>query len=521
MSGFLQKDGERFAVASGCRHATSIASDVMAQGGTVFDAALAGSAALCVTLPHSVSIGGDLFALLQTPGTGPVSLSATGAAPRRATVAEYRSRGHSAVPVRGALSIQIPGLAAGWEAMASRWASWPLARLLEPAIALASKGFPAGARLARLSQELDAECSRHPGWRAAYVPDGRHIPEGGLLRQPRLAAALERLAQHGARGFYEGPVADDIVASVGRAGGLIDHADLASVAATIGPALKVRIGGAEIATQPPISQGVVLLCALRRFHARMAEAGNPAERLWSDAARALRSAFAERTRLLGDRPDSFELAQRMIDGRLQGSGGSSALASDGSETTTIAVIDADGNAASLILSIFADFGSGIVTDETGILLNNRLSGFFLDEAHPNGLMPGKRAMHTLHSVIVNGEAGTLMAGASPGGHAQPQVNLQVLSRALFDGDPLSRAAAAPRWMLIPDPPAGQGDRSAPEIQCEPDLPPDVIAQFGEAGFRTRRMGRADIGSAKWVARAPDRRLLAVCDTRRDAAVEAW
>jgi gamma-glutamyltranspeptidase len=162
------------------------------------------------------------------------------------------------------------------------------------------------------------------------------------------------------------------------------------------------------------------------------------------------------------------------------------------------VIDGDGNAGSLILSIFADFGSGVVTDETGILLNSRLSGFFLDEDHPNGLRPGKKTMHTLHSVMVCGPCGPMMAGGSPGGDAQPQVNLQILCRVLFRNEDIAQAAGEPRWMLFPGTaPSDLQGGPEPEIRCEPDLDAESRRLFEQAGFRTTVMPRADIGSAKW------------------------
>src|SRR5262245_3655314 len=136
MTGFRQSQGNRFAVSSGCGYATRVAADVLEQGGTCVDAAIAGSAALCVTLPHSVSIGGDLFALIKLKGQSQITaINATGAAPSRGSTATYRARGLDSVPVRGPLSIQTPGLVAGWDVICRRWASWPLARLIEPAIA--------------------------------------------------------------------------------------------------------------------------------------------------------------------------------------------------------------------------------------------------------------------------------------------------------------------------------------------------------------------------------------------------
>ena len=225
-------------------------------------------------------------------------------------------------------------------------------------------------------------------------------------------------------------IAADIVRSVSRAGGLIAPEDLECVAPQVTPALTVDIGALSVATQPPISQGAVLLRALR-LTSEQRGISEDIRTLWPHAARALQTAFAERLRFLGDQPNSFERAQAMVEGRLPGQPSRLDHAHAGTETTTISVIDGDGNAVSLILSIFADFGSGVVTDETGILLNSRLSGFFLDEDHPNGLRPGKKTMHTLHSVMVSDLDGPVLAGGSPGGDAQPQVNLQVLSRVLF------------------------------------------------------------------------------------------
>jgi gamma-glutamyltranspeptidase/glutathione hydrolase len=521
MTRYHKSLGGRFAIASGCRYATATAADVLSRGGNVIDAAIAGSAVLCVTLPHAVSIGGDLFALVKTRDAGGVTaLNSTGAAPRRADIATYRARGHRCVPQRGPLSIQPPGLVAGWQAL-SRWAAWPLARLLEPAIALARDGFAVGARLARLSKELATVCAAEQGWAETYLVGGAPIAEGGILRQPRLADTLSAVARDGARGFYRGRIAADIVRSVARAGGLIEPEDLACVAAQITPALSTAIGALTFATQPPVSQGAVLLRALRLTAAHRGAAGEDVRALWPFAARALQIAFAERVRYLGDMANSYELAQAMVDGRLAAAQPRRGLAHAGTETTTISVIDRDGNAASLIQSVFADFGSGIVTDETGILLNSRMSGFFLDEDHPNALRPGKRTMHTLHSVMVSDAEGPLLAGGSPGGDSQPQVNLQVLCRVLFGNEDIAQAAGAPRWMLFPaTAPSDLLDRPEPEIRCEPDLDAETRRLFAQAGFRTAAMPRADIGSAKWVMRGEDGGLVAACDTRRDGAVRA-
>ncbi len=200
MQGYVSAGGGRFAVASGCAYATAAAAEILERGGNVVDAALAGSAVLCVTLPHAVSIGGDLFALIKLAERPEVvAVNATGGAPRRADRSAFVSRGLKLIPARGPLSIQPPGLAAGWATMVERWASLPLAELLEPAIDLARNGFKVGPRLARLCQELASTYAAEPGWSQTYLIDGKPLQEGDILRQDRLSATMARLGREGAR----------------------------------------------------------------------------------------------------------------------------------------------------------------------------------------------------------------------------------------------------------------------------------------------------------------------------------
>ena len=523
MQGYVSAGGGRFAVASGCAYATAAATEIMERGGNVIDAALAGSAVLCVTLPHAVSIGGDLFALIKLAERPEiVAVNATGGAPRRADRFAFVARGLKFIPTRGSLSIAPPGLAAGWTTMVERWASLPLAELLEPAIDLARHGFKVGPRLARLCQELASTYAAEPGWSQAYLIDGKPLQEGAILRQDRLSATMARLGREGAQAFFGGSIAADIVDSVQRAGGLFELGDLECVSADTSPALCTRVGRFSLATQPPISQGVVLLRSFRLLAEAVAGTKPALPQLWPIAAAAMSTAFSERLHFLGDTGGARACAERMLAGELLATPLAPITANASSETTTIAVIDNKGNAASLILSIFADFGSGVVTEETGILLNNRLSAFFLDPAHPNSIAPRKRTMHTLHSVMVGDDAGMLMAGGSPGGDNQPQVNLQVLARVLMRGDALGETVAAPRWALFPGTAPIELQQTAdPFILCEPGLDRDIVDAFGGAGWRTRTLPIPDIGSAKWVARgAGGRTVEAVADTRRQGAVSA-
>jgi gamma-glutamyltranspeptidase/glutathione hydrolase len=275
-----------------------------------------------------------------------------------------------------------------------------------------------------------------------------------------------------------------------------------------------------VATQPPVSQGVVLLRALSILQREM-EVGLPREvtALWPAAARAFTTAFAERLALLGDGDDSRARAETMLAGRAKVSARVPMHAQAGPETTTLSIMDGQGNAIALINSVFEDFGSGIVTDEYGILLNNRATSFFLDPRHPNALAPGKSAMHTLHSVLVSDDKGVQLAGGSPGGDQQPQVNLQVLARVLARNEPLPDAVGAPRWDVYPGThPHHLATRRSTVVRCEPGVPTDIREAFARSGFPTETT--PDIGSAKWVSRSAANELIAVADRRRDGAVAA-
>jgi gamma-glutamyltranspeptidase/glutathione hydrolase len=517
MNGISSAEGRRYVIASGCADATAMAAAVLDSGGNIVDAAIAGSAVQCVTSPHLVSIGGDLFAVVKFARDPTVwSVNATGAAPKRADIGLFAARGHSRIPIMGPLSIQTPGLVAGWQALHARWATRPLAALIDPAAALARRGSRVGRRLALSSARHQKAFDAQYGFASAFMAEGKPLREGDMLRQERLAGALEQIVRGGIDPFYRGTIARDIVETVRRAGGIMEQDDLEAVRADISPALTLQLGDLHFATQPPISQGVVLLRALALVHAEHSGSGDVALALAQ--VRAMRTAFAERLSLLGDGVDARARAEAMVRGAAASVVPAPFAAEAGPETTTLSIMDGDGNAISLINSIFADFGSGVVTDETGILLNNRLCAFFLDPRHPNGLQPGKRTMQTLHSVIVSDAEGVRLAGASPGGDLQPQVNLQVLTRTLFQSIPLDEAVATPRWALHPGThPHHLADHETSFIQVEHGVLPSVQAAFAEGGFPIVTV--EDLGSAKWVMRSPaNGRLAAVSDHRRDGAV---
>lgn len=515
----VETGGDRAVVAAGTARAANAALGILATGGNVVDAAIAASAVLCVVLPQAVAIGGDLFALIRSGRDGAVtSVNATGGTPAAADIATFRAAGHRHVPLIGPLSIQPPGLVAGWQTLHDRWGSQKLAHLLAPAIDLARNGFPAGERLARFCAELAPDLLPVAGWADCFAPAGIPLSAGATFRQEHLAGTLSRIAADGAAGFYAGAVAEDIVSTVRDAGGLLSLDDLQRVTVEVSEPLSIMFRGLRVYSQPPISQGVVLLRALGLVD-RFAGSLVCGETLWPAAAAALRQAFAERLALLGDGGDRRVRAEAMLAGKIAQAPEIAAQAHDGRETTTLAISDRDGNTAVLIQSVFADFGSGVVGRESGVLLNNRLSAFFLDPFHPNGLRPGRRTMHTLHNFIAIDDAGLVrFAGGSPGGDNQPQVNLQFLLRVALLRETPAEAVAAPRFSIWPgtaptDGAAGMGTVA----KCEAAVPDSVRTALSDAGFTIAE--DPSIGSLKLVG-ATAEGLAAWADTRREAGVAA-
>lgn len=511
--------GNSVAVAAGCAQAIAAALDCKRAGGNLFDAAISGAAVQSVVMPEATSLGGDLFALVRHGGRT-VSVNATGAAPQAATIGAFHERGFGAVPATGPLSVQPPGMVAGLLKLHELGASKMLAELLEPAIELADRGCPVSVRLAEALDIASAEHLESPAWRAIYAPEGRPLKAGETLRQPALARSLRAIGEKGVAAFYSGEIARDIVNTLRSGGGLLCEADLADVRAKIVEPLRVRFRQYQISTEPPVSQGFILLRALRLLEASI-HGGDAVsqQRLWEIAAVCLRQGFAERLRLIGDGADS--LARSLLEEDAAPGYASTArwFANQGSDTTTLSITDGT-DAIALIQSIYADLGSGVVTPETGILLNNRLSGFFLDRHHPNGLKPGRSTMHTLHSFMVESDNGLCWAGGTPGGDHQPQVNLQVILRLLLLGQRPEVAMGAPRWTTTPGTRPIESRASKTEFYYEPGVDQGLIKAVAERGWSVHHTS-LPIGSSKVVGVLAPKTLGGWADSRRHGAAGAY
>ncbi|MCA3070724.1 MAG: gamma-glutamyltransferase [Rhodocyclaceae bacterium] len=464
----------REGIASAHPLASEAGRQVLAAGGNAFDAAIAVAAALAVVEPYSSGIGGGGFFLLHRAHDGhQVMVDARETAPAAADAHMYVDESGRAVPrasLDGARAAAIPGLPAGIVHLSRQYGRLPLARSLAPAIGLARDGFTVDARFATVARLASARLQRDARTAAVFMPAGRALAEGDHLRQPALAATLERLARDGHAGFYAGPVAAELVASVRADGGIWQAHDLAAYAVVERPPMRFEYRGATItAAALPSSGGVVIaqsLAMLSRFGAL--EHRSPAgAHLVSEA---LRRAFDERARWLGDPDyDPVPLDRLLSEAHLRARGadidplqatpssrlGDSPAARGSTDTTHLSVVDRDGNRVAATLTINTLFGSGFIAGSTGVLLNNEMDDFALPGAQPNAygltgreanrIEPGKRPLSSMTPMFVETARGVHVLGAPGGSRIISMLLLAVLD--ITSDDPPSPAVlvARPRY----------------------------------------------------------------------------
>lgn len=474
--------GSRGMAATSHPLATLAAVEALKAGGTAVDAGLAAVAVQGVVEPHMTGIGGDCFALYAPAGGRPVALNGSGRAPRAATASALRAAGHAGVPDLSAHAVTVPGAVAAWAWLAERFGRLGLDRALAPAIAAAEEGFVVTPRVAH-DWTVHRDRLRHPS-AAPYLPGGRPPRAGDRLTHPALGRTLRRIARDGAKGFYEGEVAEDIVGTLRAEGGLHVLDDLASCAPEAADPITVETRGVTLAECPPNGQGLAALLIVRVLDGFDMASRGEAERIHL-LAEATKAAFRQRDALLGD-PSSMTvavddlLADRAVEAiraRIDPARASPPESCDlppHRDTVYACVVDADGNALSLINSLFHAFGSGIHAARSGVLLQNRGFGFTLAEGHPNELKGGKRPLHTIIPGMLMRDGAAAMPFGVMGGRYQPTGHAHLLSGLLDLGLDPQAASDAPRSF------AQDGF-----LDLEPTVAPEVRAALEAMGHRTR------------------------------------
>lgn len=499
---------------------------ILQNGGNAVDAALAAATALTVLEPTSNGIGGDAFALVWD-GERLHGLNASGRAPAALQAADLREQGHTEIPADGWLPVTVPGAPAGWGALHERFGSLSLDQLLAPAIAYAEDGYGvtpviAHAWAAAAERFLPQTDPATAEWPRVFAPAGRAPRAGERWASPDHTQTLRLLAERGVRDFYEGEIAEKIVAFAQQTGGVLTAADLAAHQSQWVEPISSRYRDYEVWEIPPNGQGLTALIALSIL------AGTDVARFpfgsveslhWQ--IEAMKLAFADAARYIAD-PDHMDVAVAdllnpdYIAARRALIGPQARQPEPGNPprggTVYLCTADREGRMVSYIQSNYMGFGSGIVVPETGIALHNRGHCFTLAEGHPNEAAGGKLPYHTIIPAFLTRQGQPIGPFGVMGAYMQPQGHTQVVLGTVDYGLNPQAALDAPRWRI------GTGL----EVNLEWGVTEDVARGLAARGHEVNLPVERDIfGRGQIIWRLDEGFYVAGSEMRADGAAVGW
>ena len=496
-------------VASQEARATRIGVEVLSRGGNAVDAAVAVGFALAVTLPRAGNLGGGGFMLVHLAARNEtIAIDYRETAPAAATPTMFLG-GNGEPDARlsrdTGLAAGVPGTVAGLAEAHRRYGSgrFGLAELIAPAIRLARDGIPVDEDLADSLPAAARRLGRFPSSARIFLkPDGAAPRRGETLVQADLARSLEAIAQRGPAGFYEGTIAERIVAALGAHGGIMTPEDLRAYRPVIREVVRGRYRGYDIASMPPPSSGGVHLIQLLNLLEPydLAGMGHNSARTIHVMVEAMKLAYADRAQHLGD-PDSVSVPVRGLVSRAYADRlrplidlsrarpaaeirPGDPAPHEGDQTTHFSVVDRAGNAVANTYTLNFSYGLGLVADGTGILLNNEMDDFAAKAGASNayGLVqgaanlpaPGRRPLSSMTPTILFRDGKVAMVTGSPGGSRIITITLQAILNVVDHRMNIAEAVAAPRvhHQWLPD-----------AIDVERGISVDTLALLAGLGHR--------------------------------------
>jgi len=465
----LKREGNSFAqrsvvmaprgmVASSQHLASLTGYKVLFRGGNAVDAAVAMVSTLSVVEPYSVGIGGDAFALIYLAREDKlIGMNASGRAPYKATRDWLHEQGIKTIPERGMLPVTVPGALHGWAQAVERYGKLQMGELFEDAIYYAENGFPVTQVIAGEWREMEGVLCSQEASSKTYLIDGEAPRQGQVFQNKELARTYGIIARDGIEAFYTGEIGEAIVEFSRRNGGLLSHKDFEDHTTSWVEPIATDYRGCTVYELPPNGQGITALEMLNILEGYdIASLGPDSPGYLHRLIEAKKIAFGDRDNLIAD-PEfedvpitkllSKEYAKQCRDRidpeKVMVPPDPSSYAGD-SDTVFVTAVDEERNAVSFISSLFMAFGSSMVVDGTGIILQNRGKSFSLDPNHPNRLEPHKRPMHTIIPGMVFKEGNFLMGFGVMGGDMQPQGHVQFLINLVDFKMNLQEAVDAPR-----------------------------------------------------------------------------
>lgn len=527
-SNVIAKNG---AVATSQPLAAQAGLEILKKGGNAVDAAVATAAVLNVVEPMSTGIGGDVFALVRNSKDKTVkAMNGSGRSGLYANPNFLKQKGYNAIPksgLQGIYSVSVPGTVHGWETLLNDEGNMTLEDVLKPAIQYAFEGFGVSEIIANSwNSSVDKIYVNGPN---EFLPLGKAPKVGSLLKLQALGETLTNISKKGSDEFYKGDTAEKIIKFVESLGGWITKEDLLNHTTDWVEPIHTKYRDVDIWECPPNGQGIAALIALNIIeNFNISEFGFQTAETFHHSIEAMRLAFADSLQYVSDPDISIVPTNELISKNYAKS--RSKLINHNqrlndvsfgnpinySDTVYISVIDAEGNACSLINSLYESFGSGLLVPDTGIFLQNRGSLFSLDAKHPNYLSPKKRPYHTIIPAIATKDEDLWLSFGVMGGFQQPQGHLQVVMNMVdFDLNP-QQSLDAPRFRV---------DLDTDTVWLEDQLSEQISKTLKKFGHQVKMMSgeqRMQFGGGQILEKKPDSGLVVGgSDSRKDGCVVGW
>ena len=456
--------------------------EILRAGGNAFDAAAAVFYMTTVVEQHQAGIGGDGFILAYLAAEDRVVfINGTGPAPGLATREFYTELGE--IPNAGPLATDVPGMAGGFDLALREYGTMEYAQILAPAIRAARDGHPVDFWASGYHARAVEKISPYQSSLSVLMPEGKPFGAGDVFVQSDLARSLEAISRGGIDVFYRGELARRIASVYEQEGGLLRYDDLAGYYAEETSPISTTYAGLDVYQSAPNSQGIVMLIALNILEGfDLVEMGHNSADYVHVVTEAMKLAFADRNRYVADprfvdvptdallskdyaakRRELIRMDRAMTvapagdprAGRAVANGAaaeyesgsqtverSEAAPEESGETSSFSIADRFGNLVSVTHSVNGTFGSGMFVDGTGIVLNNRMPYYSLDEGDVNELVPGKRTRHTVNPALALKDGKPYLAWNTPGGDNQPQAMLQAFLAVVHFGMNVQQAVEA-------------------------------------------------------------------------------
>jgi len=499
--------------------ATQAALDILKQGGSAVDAAIAANALLGLVEPTGCGIGGDLFVLVWDPATLKLhGLNASGRSPHSLTRQYFLDQNLEAIPQDGPLPVSVPGCVDGWFELHDRFGRLEMKRLLEPAISYATHGFPVSEVIAEDWQRNAEKYEKWPGFRDIFMPGGKAPAKGDIFRNTALARSLNLIATQGRSAFYKGDIARELAAFMKEHGGFLTEQDLADHRSTWVDPVSTTYRNCEVWELPPNGQGIAALQILNILEGYdIASMGFGSPDYLHLFIEAKKLAFEDRARFYADpafhtlpvqelisKPYAKERRALIDPAKAAKSVPPGNPALEEGDTIYLTVADSQGMMVSLIQSNYRGMGSGMTPPTLGFCLQNRGEMFSLEEGHFNMYAPHKRPFHTIIPAFITRDGQPWISFGVMGGAMQPQGHAQIVVNLIDFHMSLQEAGDAPRVQHVgSSEPTGSTMADGGRVQLEFGFNEETVRELVRRGHEVGHDTAGNFGGYQAILRNPE------------------